>query len=84
MKIKWKFNNFNSFSILPLMDRLYFVQKVKLIFLNINNQQISNHQSIIFGLRELTSIEFDEICLQNSTKNFSIYLDENNNWQSDV
>jgi hypothetical protein len=63
------------------MDRLYFVQKVKFIFLNINNQKISNHQSIIFGLRELTSIEFDEICLQNSTKNLSI-INEYSNFTS--
>jgi hypothetical protein len=38
----------------------------------IDNQQISTHQSLVFGLRELTSTEFDQICLQNSTENFSI------------
>ncbi len=47
----------------------------------IDNQKISNHQSIIFGLRELTSQEFKDICLNNSTKNFSI-KNSNSNFTS--
>jgi hypothetical protein len=48
----------------------------------IDNKQISIHQSIIFGLRELTSQEFEEICVNNSTKNLSI-INKDSNFTSD-
>ncbi len=35
----------------------------------INNQQTSNHQSVIFGLRELNSTEMIDFCLNSSILN---------------
>jgi hypothetical protein len=35
----------------------------------INNQQTSGHQSLIFGIRELNSIEIINYCLNNSGRN---------------
>lgn len=33
----------------------------------INNHRTAHHESIVFGLRELTSIEFERFCSNNST-----------------
>ncbi|CAF3980133.1 unnamed protein product [Rotaria sp. Silwood2] len=47
----------------------------------INNQQTSGHQSLIFGLRELSSIEMIEFCLNSSYINLPI-TDERYNFTS--
>ena len=38
----------------------------------INNEQLSHHQSLIYGLRELTLKEYEDICVKNSSKDYSI------------
>ncbi len=35
----------------------------------IDNERLSNHQSIIFGLRELNSTEMEQFCLNSSMNN---------------
>ena len=55
----------------------------------IDNEKAANHQSVIFGLRELNSSVIDQP--SNFTSNYELriytsgcyYLDSNNNWQSD-
>jgi hypothetical protein len=43
----------------------------------IDNQQTANHRILIFGLRELTSTEMNNYCLNNSSKeNLSIRNDQ--------
>jgi hypothetical protein len=61
----------------------------------LDNRVVSNHQSIIFGLRQLNPKEIEDFCLNVLTKNFPIidsllnftsacyYLDKNNYWKSD-
>ncbi|CAF0978543.1 unnamed protein product [Rotaria sordida] len=52
----------------------------------VNNQQTSDHQSLIFGLRKLNSIEIIEFCSNYELRIYTsgcYYLDSNNNWKSD-
>ena len=44
----------------------------------IDNEQISFHPTLIFGLREFTLEEFEDVCSKNSTKNLSIRNDHAN------
>ncbi|CAF1681875.1 unnamed protein product, partial [Adineta ricciae] len=48
----------------------------------INNQQTSDHQSLIFGLRELNSTEIIEFCSNNSSVNTYPITDEKFNFTS--
>lgn len=38
----------------------------------IDNQQLSKYHSLIFGLRELTSVEYENVCEMNSKNDFDI------------
>ena len=49
----------------------------------LDNQQTLSHQSLIFGLRELTSMEIFEYCSTNSSSNHLPITDETFNFTSD-